>query len=199
MKSSPTTPTAINTCSTTATPFSIASESLIRAPTLRRRRVDETGCGVIATRRVDPPPMPSTLVHLTILGVPCLCRPVRDRGPRQSVPARLRVAPLSGRRRRGVTAHPARTTSYPSAASRSETAWFITRPSSTRIRRPALVMLDGGSVQISRRAGRYYRFHRPNMRPNRSAIDLAGLMSIRVDPSGSGRFAACSAESVVQT
>ena len=46
---------------------------------------------------------------------------------------------------------------------------------------------------------RYYLLPRPNMRPNRSAIDLAGLMSTRVDPSGSGRFAACSAESVVQT
>ena len=44
-----------------------------------------------------------------------------------------------------------------------------------------------------------YRFPRPNMRPNRSAIDLAGLMSITVDPSGSGRFAACSAERVVLT
>jgi hypothetical protein len=44
-----------------------------------------------------------------------------------------------------------------------------------------------------------YRFPRPNMRPNRLAIDLAGLMSIRVDPSGSGRLAACSAESVVRT
>ena len=46
---------------------------------------------------------------------------------------------------------------------------------------------------------RYYCFPRPNMRPNRSAIDLVGLMSITVDPSGSGRFAACSAESVVRT
>src|SRR6476661_8908377 len=43
MKSSPTTPTAINTCSTTATPSSIASESLIRASTLRRGRLQETG------------------------------------------------------------------------------------------------------------------------------------------------------------
>jgi hypothetical protein len=48
-------------------------------------------------------------------------------------------------------------------------------------------------------ASRYYRFPRPNMRPNRSAIDLGGLMSTKVDPSGSGRLAACSAESVVQT
>jgi hypothetical protein len=37
------------------------------------------------------------------------------------------------------------------------------------------------------------------MRPNRSAIDLGGLMSTKVDPSGSGRLAACSTESVVQT
>ena len=44
-----------------------------------------------------------------------------------------------------------------------------------------------------------YRLPRPNMRPNRSPIDLAGLMSTRVDPSGSGRFAACSEERVVPT
>ena len=44
-----------------------------------------------------------------------------------------------------------------------------------------------------------YRFPRPNIRPNRPAIELAGLISTRVDPSGSGRFAACSVESVVET
>jgi hypothetical protein len=57
---------------------------------------------------------------------------------------------------------------------------------------------DAASPQ-TRAAIRLYRFPRPNMRPNRSAIDLDGLMSITVDPSGTGSFAACSAESVVQT
>ena len=56
--------------------------------------------------------------------------------------------------------------------------------------------LEKRSSQLARR---YYRFPRPNMWRNRSAIDLAGLISTRFDPSGGGRFAACSAESVVRT
>ena len=48
-------------------------------------------------------------------------------------------------------------------------------------------------------ACRDYRFPRPNMRPKRSAIDLAGLISITLDPSGGRSAAACSAESVVRT
>ena len=48
-------------------------------------------------------------------------------------------------------------------------------------------------------ARRFYRFPRPNTWRNRSAIDLAGLISTRVDLSGDGRFTACSAESVVRT
>ena len=38
-----------------------------------------------------------------------------------------------------------------------------------------------------------YRFLRPNMRANRSPIDLGGLTSIRFDLSGRGRIAICSA------
>ena len=54
-------------------------------------------------------------------------------------------------------------------------------------------------MQISRRARRHYRFPRPKMRPNRAPMDLAGLISITVDKSGGGSFAAWSAESLVQT
>jgi len=37
------------------------------------------------------------------------------------------------------------------------------------------------------------------MRPNLWAIDLGGLISTRLDPSRGGRFAACSAVSIVRT
>ena len=74
---------------------------------------------------------------------------------------------------------------------------LIKRP---RMRQPRSARCRAGvrMTACCLRRGRY-RFPRPNIRPKRPAIELAGLISTRVDPSGSGRFAACSAESVVET
>ena len=124
------------------------------------------------------------------------------RGRRDAQPLRRRLVPRGAHRARHLRLHrgPGRVAGAGDLRrGEPDRPAAGLHPPRRRHRRAVPVRPRPGLLTVAAQARRSYRFPRPNMRPNRSVSDLPGLMSITVDPSGSGRLAACSAESVVRT